>query len=171
MKHLRRWAFNGFAAISLILFVVMVVLWIRSYFVLDGFAFAHNFGSAKGSVAGDAGFNRGVTQIIIYWRDDKIRATHTGVSLFHNPPNASRITYVGFYYRAIPWSMPHLPVAQLIFIPHWFVCTLCLAMPLLWLRLRLKTSTNGGITCSKCGYDLRATPDRCPECGMVPHKT
>jgi hypothetical protein len=49
-------------------------------------------------------------------------------------------------------------------IPYWAVATLLgiLLRPHRLLQLRHRHPPG---TCQKCGYDLRATPDRCPECG------
>jgi hypothetical protein len=54
-------------------------------------------------------------------------------------------------------------------IPHWLLIVLGLPLPLLWFwnRRQSKRWAKAGL-CIGCGYDLRASPGRCPECGQEP---
>jgi hypothetical protein len=51
-------------------------------------------------------------------------------------------------------------------LPHWAVAAPLAVLPVVWLVLRWRSRRRHRVgCCQKCGYDLRATPDRCPECG------
>ena len=61
--------------------------------------------------------------------------------------------------------------AHLLHIPYWFFWAMVTPPVLGWLlqkkRSRLRASRALNRLCIACGYDLRATPTRCPECGSV----
>lgn len=56
-------------------------------------------------------------------------------------------------------------------VPHWMVVAVAAVMPA-WRglvshrRRRLERRRHLGL-CVGCGYDVRASPDRCPECGRL----
>lgn len=50
-------------------------------------------------------------------------------------------------------------------IPLWMIAVPLAVLPAVWVAVRMRSKPAG--RCRNCGYDLRATPDRCPECGHV----
>jgi hypothetical protein len=52
-------------------------------------------------------------------------------------------------------------------VPLWAVTAALALFPVLRLVSRMRRRPAAG-RCPACGYDLRATPQRCPECGRIP---
>jgi hypothetical protein len=80
---------------------------------------------------------------------------------------ASETQFLGFGWRRIISGSPP-GVAWRMNLPHWlFIATSCglIVRPVLRERRLRRESLRG--CCTRCGYDLRATPDHCPECGWT----
>jgi hypothetical protein len=75
------------------------------------------------------------------------------------------------------WAIPSPPVPVVTFVrlPHWLIAITLGLSPGLWSataivrRIMRRTRVTAG-RCLSCGYDLRASSGRCPECGTVPKK-
>jgi hypothetical protein len=67
--------------------------------------------------------------------------------------------------------MPSSATLWVLSIPYWFLTVFFGAYPIgrICLSLRRRQRFNLG-KCEACGYDLRATPGRCPECGTAPSR-
>jgi hypothetical protein len=80
---------------------------------------------------------------------------------------------LGFFYWSAQESRPgRNNSVRTVDIPHWFLVVLILSVFFLppYLRHRRKRRRARSGLCPTCGYDLRESPDQCPECGAVAGK-
>jgi hypothetical protein len=176
---MRRTLFNLVAALSAVLCIAASLLGVQSYRVGRLAYWSH---PRKEIQAGTA---RG--ELWVYWAAEPPGAVRGQLGFRteqFTAPVAARDW--GYGPRAIPYlfdvagfaagSGPYATVpgrsAGVVIVPCWAVALLTLLPPLLWCHRRRQAKRRSGANlCQACGYDLRATPDRCPECGAVPAAT
>jgi hypothetical protein len=150
--------FNFAAMASLVLCLAMLALWVRSYWIADlagrcGFAKSVNFASISGGLLLDLS---GPPD------PDDVMGRTLPYYYFNSGTSGGSFRDEMFRFRAgidVPSG------DRWVRAPHWFIALLLSPLPLLWVReyRRRRWALEG--RCAGCGYDLRATPERCPECG------
>jgi hypothetical protein len=81
--------------------------------------------------------------------------------------------YEGWNFDPATWMAPshrllYRDPRQDIFVPFWLLMLITLPLPAVAAYHKLTRRRSSPLECPACGYDLRGTPDRCPECGAVP---
>ena len=160
VRRLGRILLNALTMLSLLLLLTTVVLWVRSYSACD------QFGVQVGRVSPVISTTRGGLALLIITRTDEEAAASdrwwwdAEPGAVDWPRNA-----LGFKYE-YPQQINNATLRGVV-VPCWFVLLLSASLPGYRLARRIRRRHPPG-HCPACGYDLRATPERCPECGTIP---
>ena len=186
----RRRLLNLLTLLSLLLCVALTALWVRSYWTGDA-VFSQSAREILTAAAsrGQVRLERRIALVPDAARrklergfdapvHDYTYVPADGVALeqfppeqldLRQPPGTGVVTeFRAAGFRYMKAERPHERVWHVV-APCWLV-VLCTGMlPLGWLaadaRRRRRTMRQRHGLCPRCGYDLRATPDTCPECG------
>jgi hypothetical protein len=162
----RRRLFNLAAAVSLVLCVATVALWVRSYYYWDAIFLQRGVYSVDARTAnGKFNVHMAERHAIPPWTVKVFRTFPRDSDPFYSgvPTGWNRL---GF--RFSHPSDPDFAHAAMVTIPFWFLAAASGVLPAHWSIRHSRRRGHIAGRCSNCGYDLRATPDRCPECGKIP---
>jgi hypothetical protein len=183
-----RWLFRIFAGLSLVLCLVSIFLWFRSYWFSDSAHWWSRRVDALTLVVKGFALGSGVGGLYVGWEYDRIpyitqalidpnfkvdgkvhwEPATRGYPVYAAGKWGSRSLSLGLGYG---WDEAGLTYSRKEFVFPWPVPVFLLALlPSMWLRfhlrLRRRQQRISANLCPNCGYDLRATPSACPECGI-----
>ena len=167
MRHFPHILLHALTGLSVILFVATVALWVRSYSTADMLWY------------GRPGWRHGlITEPgVIRLFKDRHRPKDSAPGKFWYTHWKQGPRYRPEFYQAVHWHrwgfsfvtdregdgfMRRLTFA----LPYWFVLVIVAALPAARSMPGRPHRRRDG-RCLNCGYDLRATPERCPECGTI----
>jgi hypothetical protein len=168
---------KSLTAVSFLAFVAISFLWVRSYWVKDviGRVWVSSDKLHIGFVQLES--NNGALSVQRWWRDLSVTerarkaaeraAPEPGFYYLSGKPDPPAHFLHGFHgYFRVP--MGDFDIASRVGIGHWVFVLAFSVLPEVWLRKRLrrKRRLQEGL-CPMCGYDLRSTPTRCPECNYI----
>ena len=167
----KRRLFTILSALSLLLFAAVVALWVWSYFRSESISRVRS-GGIKERISAASGS-------IIASRTDGHRGEpdwfHERYVVYSSPPLSPDSVMPdphlrGGEFAGFAWYYygpeVHWTIDRLLIVPYWFVAMLTAIHPAcLGVRWYSSHRRHARGLCPSCGYDLRATPGRCPECG------
>jgi len=161
MQPIRRRLFASVSVLSLFLCLATVGLWVRSYWIgelwtrvsptWDSFTLS--------TVPGSAQFSWGRRHPSNMWA--------VGWSYWSSPPSSDgSLLAMGYFPPMSPSGHPRVRIPFLLFTLLFALAPAWWLLNLLGPRRTLHRRRKLGL-CLGCAYDLRASPERCPECGRV----
>lgn len=179
LATLRRRLFTTVSVISFALCLATTALWVRSYSHSDSVThFPHSGTGLKWWIASSRGMfdilhtdDRVPSELdtVAGWSFNTSRERNSDmkdiIRVHAGRSDSSTSQFLDFAYLS---RLGDRLSSSRLWFPHWSLVLLFAVLPALWLRSFIRSRRRNRIgLCLVCGYDLRATPDRCPECGTA----